>query len=111
MPRCQYCRCQLPGFETLCQKCFEGRSYQLFHPAPWWHFRWYLPPRWQWRRPRFKRVSVYLFLFWFALGFFDFRFGFFHPMAMKRALLIAFVLAALGALLGSSIEERKSDFK
>jgi hypothetical protein len=32
MPRCSDCHCELPGFETLCSKCFEARYSELGRP-------------------------------------------------------------------------------
>src|SRR2546429_6278257 len=32
MPQCSGCRCDLPGFETLCSKCLETRYSELGHP-------------------------------------------------------------------------------
>jgi hypothetical protein len=86
-------------------------SYQLDHPAPWWHFRWFLTPYERWRRPRLTRASVYGFLFVFAYVFLRTRLRIYHPRDMKTSLLLAFVFALLGAFLGSSIEDRESGSK
>jgi hypothetical protein len=32
VPLCSDCRCELPGFETLCSKCFGARYSALGHP-------------------------------------------------------------------------------
>jgi hypothetical protein len=32
MPHCSYCQCDLPGFETLCSKCFEAKYSELSRP-------------------------------------------------------------------------------
>jgi hypothetical protein len=32
MPTCSECRCDLPGFETLCSKCFDTRYSEFDHP-------------------------------------------------------------------------------
>jgi len=109
MSRCTYCRCQLPPFETLCQKCFEGRAYQLDHPVPWWHFRWLLAPRYAWVRPRFRRYTMYIFLFIFVDALLRFRLGITHPPAIKTCIGLALIFACLEAFLGSSIEDRKLD--
>jgi hypothetical protein len=110
MSRCEYCRCQLPGLETICQKCFEGRSDQLDHPVPWWHFRWFLAPRWSWCRPRLTRISLYAFLFMFALAFLPFRL-YFHPLTMKASVLIALAFALVSAFLESAMKDRPSNSK
>jgi hypothetical protein len=51
--QCPYCRRELPGFETLCQDCFEAGYDQVLHPIPWW------------RRMRLTYNSLYVFLFVF----------------------------------------------
>ena len=109
MPRCIYCHRAIPSFEEICEKCFEGRSDKLDHPAPWWHFHWLLAPRLRWRRPRFTRITVYIFLFVFTCGFLRLRLELIRPPAMKTCLLLAFVIALLEAFLGSSLEDRRSD--
>ncbi len=65
MSRCSYCRCELPGLETVCDRCFQAGYDRLTHPQPWW------------RRlhPRFARANLagfsVLFLIAFAIWRFD----------------------------------------
>ena len=66
MSRCMDCRRELPGFESLCQECYELRQYELEHPKPWW-------PIFQ---PRFARGNVYGYCLAFIYGFVRFRFDF-----------------------------------
>ena len=53
MSRCPYCGRELPGFETLCQKCLDAGYDRIAHPMPWW------------QRMRFTQDCVYVFLFVF----------------------------------------------
>jgi hypothetical protein len=110
MPSCLYCRRQIPGFEVICKECFEGRSYQLAHPEPWWQFRWFFAPRWSLCRPRLTRNSVYVFLLVFVYGILDLRFGY-QPLAMKNCILFALPYALASAFLASVSKEKSSDFK
>ena len=71
MSWCQNCRCDLPGFETLCQKCYAESYAEVGHPQSWWQsivFRITLP-------------NFYGFLFLFAYVFVSARFDFpyLHP--------------------------------
>jgi hypothetical protein len=71
MSHCPNCGCDLPGFQTLCQKCYAESYAELSHPQPWWQrivFRITLP-------------NVYGFLFLFVYSFLQFRFDFpyLHP--------------------------------
>jgi len=34
MPHCSDCRRELPGFETLCSKCYDARYARMGHPKP-----------------------------------------------------------------------------
>jgi len=56
MSRCPYCRRELPGFETLCQECFEAGYDRIVHPMPWWKRL----------RLRLTYESMYVFLFIFV---------------------------------------------
>jgi hypothetical protein len=66
MPRCSNCDRELPGFETLCQQCFEAGYDRLAHPKPWWQ-------RFQ-LRPQFARDNFIGFFLLFALAFVRLRF-------------------------------------
>lgn len=35
MSHCSHCRCDLPGLETLCSKCYEARCSKLDQRKPW----------------------------------------------------------------------------
>lgn len=56
MSRCPYCRRELPGFKTLCQKCFEAGYERITHPKPWWQRR-------QWPKLTPEVVHVFTLVF------------------------------------------------
>jgi len=60
------CRRQLPGFESLCQDCYELRQHELEHPKPWWHIF----------KPQFARGNFYGYCILFVYGIVLFRFDF-----------------------------------
>jgi hypothetical protein len=62
MSRCPYCDRELPGFETLCQECFEAGYEQVGHPKSFWQRRDLLR---QW--PKLTPNAVYFFLFVFLI--------------------------------------------
>ena len=39
MSRCPYCRRELPGFETVCQRCFEAGYEHVAHSKSKWQSR------------------------------------------------------------------------
>jgi hypothetical protein len=87
LSRCPYCGSRPPGFETLCQNCYEERCARISRPKPW--------------RPTIPRMSGYnagIFLFFFAFCFFARRFDFpyfRYPMTTPTAALVAFMLAPI----------------
>lgn len=66
MSRCSYCRCELPGLESLCGQCFLAGYDRVLHPEPWW----------QRVRLRFERRNFLVFCFLFLFSFAIFRFDF-----------------------------------
>ncbi|HEX8814790.1 MAG TPA: hypothetical protein VF753_04755 [Terriglobales bacterium] len=66
MSRCAYCRCELAGFEMVCQPCLESRYDHLVHPKPWWNGL----------RLRLTRGNLFAFCFLFVFSFVLLRFDF-----------------------------------
>lgn len=106
MSRCPYCRHELPGLETICQKCFEAGYEQVVHPKPWWQRRQLS------YRPRFRRGLVYGFLFMFAGVFLRLRLdawiSSYHHRTIRDSAVLALVFAAITILVEST---RKADSK
>ncbi len=91
MSRCPYCRCEVAGFQTLCQRCWE--KYGGTGPAKPW-----LPKG----LPRLARDNILAFLFVFAFGSLVFRFDpplFHYPSSTKVAGLIALLFAFIAVYL------------
>jgi hypothetical protein len=96
MPRCPYCRRQLPGLETLCNECLAAQYEQLVRPKSWWQ------RRQLWHRPRFTRYSLYGFLFVFTFGILDARILCYECQTTRNAVLIACVYALIVVLIEST---------
>jgi len=88
MSRCPYCGRELPGFETLCQKCLEEGYDRIVHPMPWW------------RRMRFTPDCVYVFLFVFFYGYIVLGINRDHHPTMVDLVLMALTLTAGLILIG-----------
>ncbi len=87
--QCPYCRRELPGFETLCQNCFEEGYDQVLHPIPWW------------RRMRLTYNSLYVFLFVFFYVFIVFSVNRDHHPTIVGLVFLALTLTAGAILIGS----------
>jgi drug/metabolite transporter (DMT)-like permease len=82
MSRCQYCRCEVPGLATLCDKCFEAGYDRVVNPKPW--------------RQRIDTLrGLYVFLFVFCYGVIMLQVNRDLHATMVDIAAIAFVLAAL----------------
>jgi hypothetical protein len=79
MPRCPYCRRDLPGLETTCQNCFQAGYDRLVHPQSWWQRLGFHP------RPRLARNNLFGFCFLLVFFFVRLRFDFpyLHARHMK----------------------------
>ena len=88
MPRCSSCNREIPGFQTLCQKCYDTEYARISHPRG---------PKTL--RERLTRRSVLFALFIYAYSFVVFRTAEFHlythPMPTKTAALSAVLFASL----------------
>src|SRR5579859_1255374 len=82
MSRCPYCRRELPGFETLCQRCFEKGYERVAHPKPWW------------RRPRLTHHSFFTFLFVFVYTYIIFAINRENHPTMTGLVFLALIIAA-----------------
>jgi len=103
MPRCSYCRCELPGLETLCPRCFEAEYSRLAHPTPWWQ-------RFQ-LRPQFSRDNLVGFFVLFAFSFITLRFDFpyFHDRHLRSTEtsgLISAAFACIAFFFGEKVDSR-----
>ena len=97
MSRCPYCNRELPGFDTLCQECFDAGYEQVAHPMSWWERRKY------WRQwPKLTRDIFSIFLFIFGYAFVRFRFTTYRPPTTKNTLIIALACAFIAALIAST---------
>jgi hypothetical protein len=87
MSRCSQCGSALPGFESLCPKCFE-ESYRRIGQLKTWREK---------VSSRLTAVNALYLLGAFAVGFVLNRTAFFHayhyPMAPKTAAVTAFLVA------------------
>ncbi len=92
MSRCSYCRCELPGLETLCQQCFEAGCDRIAHPKQWWQ-------RFQ-LRPQFTRDNFIGFSLLFTVSFASLRFDFpyFHARHMWNTETSALIATLIGCL-------------
>lgn len=86
MSQCPYCDRELPGFETVCQKCFEAGYERIAHAKPWWK------PR---HRPRLSLNGLYALLFTFGFCFLDARFIWHDSTKIAALLALAAALAAV----------------
>jgi hypothetical protein len=93
MSRCPYCRRQLPGFETLCQQCFEAGYDRVTHPRPWWQ-RFHLTSR-----------SLYTFFFGFVYGCLTFSINRDHPLTTTSLASLALLLAAFITIIASAMSD------
>jgi hypothetical protein len=89
MSRCPYCRSELPGLETLCQKCWEKQYASPASAKPW------LPKG----VPRLTRGNLGAFLLFFVFCFLQWRFDFpyFHQrhfLTNGESVLAALLLAS-----------------
>ena len=102
MSLCSYCRCELPGSETLCQMCFAAGYDRLVHPKPLWNRL----------RPRLTRGNLIEFFILFVFSFAMLRFDFplFHARHMKatEAAALISILIACVAFFGKDEGKRKS---
>lgn len=110
MSRCPHCHRELPGFETVCQKCFEAGYDRVTDPRPWWQ------RRELWHRPRLTLSLVCLFLFGFVYLFVQFfadthLFHLTGPQPIKRIALTSLVGALLVALVESTRRKPRKDRK
>jgi quinol-cytochrome oxidoreductase complex cytochrome b subunit len=81
MPRCPYCRRDLPVFETICQQCLEAGYERVAHPTPWW------------RRLRLTS-GLYSFLFVFIYSYLIAQINRDHHPTIEGFVLLAFIVAA-----------------
>lgn len=110
MSRCPYCESELPGFETVCQKCFEAGYDRVTDTRPWWQ------RRELWHRPRLTLSILYMFLFGFAFLFVNFLLDahVFHTAPtrdIKALALASFVIALIIALIESTRRKPSKDPK
>ena len=88
MSRCPYCRSELPGLQTLCQKCWEKQSASPASAKPW------LPKG----LPRLTQGNLWAFVSLFAFGFLAWRFDFpyFHyPVSTTNSAWLALAFASI----------------
>ena len=95
MSRCSYCGQELPGFETLCQKCFEAGQNRIAHPTPWW------------QRMRFTQSCVYVFLFCFAYAYITLSTDRDHHTTIVERILLALILSGGVILIGLALGEAR----
>lgn len=95
MSRCPYCRHELPGLETICQKCFEAGYEQIVHPRPWWKRH----------RLRLTHGSLYAFLFIFGYVYLLNRIDRDHHPAIMVLALLASILAAFVVLIDIAMRD------
>lgn len=93
MSRCPYCDRELPGFETLCQQCFEAGYDRIAHPIPWW------------RRMRLTADSLYTFLLVFGYLYLLLRINRDHHPTMMGIVGLASVMAAFIILIATVMED------
>ena len=94
MSRCPYCDRELPGFETLCQQCFEAGCDRVVHPKPWW------------QRLRPTRDSLYAFLFVFGYVYLLGRIDRDHQPGTAALAILAFLLAAFIVVVGRATRDQ-----
>lgn len=110
MSRCPYCESELPGFETVCQSCFEAGYDRVTDTRPWWQ------RRELWHRPRLTREILHGFLFLFAVCFVIFfvryrMFPIYLHLTIKHITVLSLVLAATTALIESTRRKPSKDPK
>jgi hypothetical protein len=95
MPRCSSCHSEIPGFQTLCQKCYDTEYARISHRRG---------PKTL--RERLTRRSALFAVFIYAYAFVVFRTAEFHlnthPMPTKTAALSALLFASFAFYLKSS---------
>jgi hypothetical protein len=92
MTRCPYCHRELPGFDTICQQCFEAGYERIAHPKPWS------------QQLRLKDSS-YVFLFVFAYAYIIFQVNRDHHPTMMGLAALALVSAAPLVLIEIAIRD------
>jgi hypothetical protein len=95
MSRCPYCRRELPGFETLCQKCFEKGYEQIAHPKPWW----------QRHRLRLTHRSFFSFLFVFVYAYIVLAINRENRPTITSLVFLALIFAAGVILISTTITD------
>ncbi len=108
MSRCPYCDRELPGFETLCQQCFEAGYEQVAHPKSWWQRRQF------WRQwPRLTREILYIFVFVLLLlwghSFLHTRLLRYHRLSVMDSPLMWLAWASIAALMESTRKDSGKD--
>lgn len=108
MSRCPYCGRELPGFETLCQECFEAGYEQVAHPKSWWQRRQF------WRQwPRLTRDVLYVFvlvlLFLWGHSFLHIRLFRYHRLSILDSPLMWLAWALISALMESTRKESSKE--
>jgi predicted branched-subunit amino acid permease len=94
MSRCEYCRCEVAGLATLCDKCFEAGYDRVVNPKPW--------------SQRFDALrGLYVFLFVFFYGVIMLQVNRDLHATMIDIAAIAFVLAALLVVIVIALRDRR----
>jgi len=96
MSRCPYCARELPGFETLCQQCFEAGYERVADPRPWWQ------RRELWHRPRLTLNILYIFLFIFGYTLLRRQLTFYHRPTVRNSAVFALAYALIVAFIEST---------
>jgi hypothetical protein len=88
MPKCSSCNCEMPGFQTLCRKCYEREYAQIAQPK-----------KSKSLRQRVTLGNVLFSLLVFAFSFVAFRTAEFHlhsyPMPTKTSAISALLFASI----------------
>jgi hypothetical protein len=108
MSRCPYCDRELPGFETLCQQCFEAGYEQVAHPKTWWQRRQF------WRQwPRLTLDIFYIFVFVLLLlwghSLFHTRLLRYHRLSVLDSPWMWLAWASIAALMESTRKDSGED--
>jgi multisubunit Na+/H+ antiporter MnhC subunit len=92
MSRCPYCHRELPGFETLCQRCFEAQYSQV--ATPWWQ------RRQLWHPPMLTPDLLQLFVFAFVYTLLVFGINAYNRLTLIGLALLISGLAGYTLLMG-----------
>jgi hypothetical protein len=101
MSRCSQCGSALPGFESLCPKCYEESYSRIVQPKSWREKL----------SSRLTALNAIYFLGAFAFGFVANRTGFFYiyttQMAPKTAAVAALLFALFFAVVTPVVKSKR----